>query len=142
MTDALRSGIDLDELSPGIRPQDDLFRHVNGAWIDRTEIPDDKARWGSFHLIAEQAEKDVRAIVEESQDAAPGTEARKIGDDDTVAWGPTILATVIAFAVGYAVIAWLLRWLTTRSYLPFVLYRLALGGLLLILLGTGVLSST
>jgi putative endopeptidase len=70
----------LDELSPEIRPQDDLFRHVNGAWLERTEIPDDKARWGSFHLIAEQAEKDVRAIVEESQGAEPGTESRKIGD--------------------------------------------------------------
>ncbi|GAA1996353.1 M13 family metallopeptidase [Microbacterium ulmi] len=80
MTDALRSGLELDELSPEIRPQDDLFRHVNGAWLERTEIPSDKARWGSFHLIAEQAEKDVRAIVEESQDAEPGTEARKIGD--------------------------------------------------------------
>ncbi|MFC6325652.1 M13 family metallopeptidase [Microbacterium koreense] len=80
MTDALPSGIALDELSADIRPQDDLFRHVNGAWIDRTEIPDDKARWGSFHLIAEQAEKDVRAIVEESQSAEAGTEARKIGD--------------------------------------------------------------
>ena len=47
----------LDDLSAEIRPQDDLFRHVNGAWLERTEIPDDKARWGSFHLIAEQAEK-------------------------------------------------------------------------------------
>ncbi|WP_322410351.1 M13 family metallopeptidase [Microbacterium invictum] len=80
MTDALRSGLALDELSDEIRPQDDLFRHVNGSWLDRTEIPDDKARWGSFHLIAEQAEKDVRAIIEESQDAEPGTETRKIGD--------------------------------------------------------------
>ncbi|MFB8386272.1 M13 family metallopeptidase [Microbacterium sp. NPDC055910] len=80
MTEALPSGIALDELSADIRPQDDLFRHVNGAWIDRTDIPEDKARWGSFHLIAEQAEKDVHAIVEESQDAAEGTEARKIGD--------------------------------------------------------------
>ncbi|ALJ21803.1 M13 family metallopeptidase [Microbacterium sp. No. 7] len=80
MTDAPRSGIALDELSADIRPQDDLFRHVNGAWLDRTEIPDDKARWGSFHLLAEQAEKDVRAIVEQSQAAEPGTEARKIGD--------------------------------------------------------------
>jgi putative endopeptidase len=76
----LRSGIELSALSPGIRPQDDLFRHVNGAWLERTEIPDDKARWGSFHLIAEQAEKDVRAIIEESTTAEPGTEARKIGD--------------------------------------------------------------
>lgn len=80
MTESPRSGLTLDELSPEIRPQDDLFRHVNGAWLERTEIPEDKARWGSFHLIAEQAEKDVRAIVEESQQADEGTEARKIGD--------------------------------------------------------------
>ncbi|WP_279072305.1 M13-type metalloendopeptidase [Microbacterium lacticum] len=75
-----RSGIELSELSPGVRPQDDLFRHVNGAWLERTEIPEDKARWGSFHLIAEQAEHDVRTIIEESTDAEAGTEARKIGD--------------------------------------------------------------
>ena len=68
-------------------------------------------------------------------------EARKIGDDASVAWGPTILATVIAFGVGLAVIAWLMRWLSTRSYLPFVIYRLALGSLLLVLLGTGVLAA-
>ena len=81
MTDIPRSsGLALDELSTEIRPQDDLFRHVNGSWLERTEIPDDKARWGSFHLIAEQAEADVRAIVQESQDAEPGSEARKIGD--------------------------------------------------------------
>jgi putative endopeptidase len=80
MTEASRSGLALDELSAEIRPQDDLFRHVNGAWLDRTEIPDDKARWGSFHLIAEQAEKHVHAIIEESQNAEPGTEPRKIGD--------------------------------------------------------------
>ncbi len=80
MTDTPRSGLALDELSDEIRPQDDLFRHVNGRWLERTEIPDDKARWGSFHLIAEQAEADVRTIVQESQDAEPGSEARKIGD--------------------------------------------------------------
>ncbi|WOQ69516.1 M13-type metalloendopeptidase [Microbacterium limosum] len=80
MTDALRSGLALDDLSPEIRPQDDLYRYVNGNWIERTEIPDDKARWGSFHLLAEQAEGHVREIVQESQSAEPGTEARKIGD--------------------------------------------------------------
>ncbi|KTS70281.1 peptidase M13 [Microbacterium testaceum] len=80
MTETPRSGLALDELSDEIRPQDDLFRHVNGRWLERTEIPEDKARWGAFHLIAEQAEKDVRAIVEESQQAEPGSEARKIGD--------------------------------------------------------------
>jgi undecaprenyl-diphosphatase len=68
-------------------------------------------------------------------------EARKIGDDTTVAWGPTLLATGIAFAIGLAVIAWLMRWLTTKSFLPFVIYRLALGGLVMILLATGVLTA-
>lgn len=80
MTDVLPSGLETSEFSSDIRPQDDLYRHVNGAWLARTEIPGDKARWGSFHLLAEQAEKDVRAIIEESQDAEPGTLARKIGD--------------------------------------------------------------
>ncbi len=54
-------------------------------------------------------------------------EATKIGDEANVSWGPTILATLIAFGVGFAVIAWLMRWLTTKSYLPFVIYRLVLG---------------
>ncbi len=68
-------------------------------------------------------------------------EARKIGDEATVAWGPTLLATVIAFGIGLSVIAWLMRWLTTRSFVPFVIYRLALGVLVLVLLATGVLSA-
>ncbi|MBB5633190.1 putative endopeptidase [Cryobacterium mesophilum] len=82
MTDSipLSSGIHTDELDPAIRPQDDLFRHVNGKWIDRTEIPADKARYGSFYLLAEEAEKAVRDIIVEAQDAEPGTEERKFGD--------------------------------------------------------------
>ncbi|TXN29386.1 M13 family metallopeptidase [Lacisediminihabitans profunda] len=74
------SGIHLDELDPTVRPQDDLFRHVNGKWIERTEIPSDKARFGSFYLLAEEAEKAVRDIIEEAQSAEPGTEERKFGD--------------------------------------------------------------
>jgi putative endopeptidase len=82
MTDdgTLSSGITLDELDAGVRPQDDLFRHVNGKWIERTEIPADKARYGSFIELHEEAERAVRAIIEESQRAEPGTEARKVGD--------------------------------------------------------------
>ena len=81
MTDqATASGIDTHELDPGVRPQDDLFRHVNGRWIARTEIPADKARWGSFYLLAEEAEKAVQEIILEAQNAAPGTEERKFGD--------------------------------------------------------------
>lgn len=56
-------------------------------------------------------------------------------------WGPTIVATVVSFIVGYAAIAWLLRYVSTKSYLPFVLYRIGLGGLVLGLLATGVLNA-
>ncbi|AMB59915.1 M13 family metallopeptidase [Microterricola viridarii] len=74
------SGIVLDELDPAVRPQDDLFRHVNGKWIARTEIPSDKARYGSFYVLHEEAEEAVREIINESQGAPADTEARKIGD--------------------------------------------------------------
>ncbi|MFC5929872.1 peptidase M13 [Cryobacterium melibiosiphilum] len=81
MTDSVSaSGINQDELDPEVRPQDDLFRHVNGKWIARTEIPADKARWGSFTLLAEESEKAVRDIILESQAAEPGTQERKVGD--------------------------------------------------------------
>ena len=76
----LPAGIHLDELDESVRPQDDLYRHVNGKWIDRTEIPSDKARYGSFHVLAEESEKAVRDIIVEAKDAEPGTEERKFGD--------------------------------------------------------------
>ena len=81
VTDAqLPSGIDIDELDADVRPQDDLFLHANGKWIARTEIPSDKARYGSFYVLAEEAEKAVHAIIDEAQEAPEGTEARKFGD--------------------------------------------------------------
>ena len=76
----LPSGIPTDELDPGIRPQDDLFRHVNGRWLEQTEIPADRARYGTFLILAEAAEKAVREIVEEAASAPEGTEERKFGD--------------------------------------------------------------
>ena len=68
-------------------------------------------------------------------------EATKIGSDDNVQWGQTILATIIALTIGYLVIAWLIRWVSTRSFLPFVIYRVTLGSLLLTLLATGTISA-
>ena len=61
--------------------------------------------------------------------------------DNTYGWGPTITATVVSFVVGSAAIAWLLRYVSTRSYTPFVIYRILLGAGTLILLGAGVLSA-
>ncbi|MET9293262.1 undecaprenyl-diphosphate phosphatase [Streptomyces sp. NPDC003077] len=57
-----------------------------------------------------------------------------------VSWGPTIFATVIAFVVGYAVIAWFMRYISTRSFMPFVIYRVLLGLALFALVAAGVLS--
>ena len=65
----------------------------------------------------------------------------KIGSDDNVQWGQTILATIIALTIGYLVIAWLIRWVSTHSFLPFVIYRVVLGSLLLALLATGRISA-
>ena len=76
----LPSGIPIDELDSGFRPQDDLFRHVNGRWLARTEIPADRARYGTFQILAEEAEKAVREIVEGAASAPAGSDERKFGD--------------------------------------------------------------
>jgi len=55
--------------------------------------------------------------------------------------GPTALATVVAFAVGFVIIGWFLKFISTRSYKPFVWYRIGLGLLLYILLGMGVINA-
>ncbi len=61
--------------------------------------------------------------------------------DNSYGWAPTIVATVVSFLVGYAAIAWLLRYVSTNSYTPFVVYRVLLGGATLILLSAGVLTA-
>ncbi|MBR8640399.1 undecaprenyl-diphosphate phosphatase [Streptomyces tuirus] len=57
-----------------------------------------------------------------------------------VSWGPTIFATAIAFAVGYAVIAWFMKFISTKSFMPFVWYRIALGVVIIVLVSMGALS--
>ena len=69
--------LDLDGV---VRPQDDLFRHVNGRWIATTPIPSDRARYGAFDELREASERAVREILEDAQAAEAGTEVRKVGD--------------------------------------------------------------
>ncbi|MFJ4647766.1 undecaprenyl-diphosphate phosphatase [Streptomyces bobili] len=57
-----------------------------------------------------------------------------------VAWGPTGFATVIAFVTGYAVIAWFMKFISTKSFMPFVYYRVILGIVIIVLVATGALS--
>lgn len=58
-------GVNLDNLDRDVRPQDDLFRFVNGGWLERTEIPGDRSRWGAFDELNQEAEENLREIVEE-----------------------------------------------------------------------------
>jgi undecaprenyl-diphosphatase len=53
----------------------------------------------------------------------------------------TFGATLVAFFVGYAVIAWLMKFISTKSFMPFVIYRIALGSSILVLLATGVINA-
>ena len=66
-----------------VRPQDDFFRHVNGEWIKKTEIPGDRPAFGSFFQLRDKSESDIRAIIEEAaakSDSSKGSEGQKIGD--------------------------------------------------------------
>ncbi|MUL43404.1 undecaprenyl-diphosphate phosphatase [Streptomonospora sp. PA3] len=62
-----------------------------------------------------------------------------IGPNEYAGWTATIVGTVVAFFVGFAVIAWLMRFISTHSFMPFVYYRCALGVLILALVSFGVL---
>src|SRR3954447_9806892 len=76
--DDARAGMD-----QSIRPQDDLFGHVNGRWLETEEIPPDRSAWGAGSKLAVQAEEQVRALIEESAAADVrdhGTPAQQIGD--------------------------------------------------------------
>jgi putative endopeptidase len=80
---AAESGLDPESFDREVRPQDDLFRHVNGGWLARTEIPADKASYGAFDILFDKAQADLRTIVEEaakSKARTAGSEAQKIGD--------------------------------------------------------------
>jgi putative endopeptidase len=67
-------------MEPGIRPQDDLFGHVNGRWLETAEIPADKGSWGPFVQLADAAEAQVHAIIEELAEQVVSGQ-QDLGDD-------------------------------------------------------------
>ena len=75
MTTDLTSGLDTAAFSSVIKPSDDLFRFVNGPWIDTYRLPDDKARYGSFDKLAEDAESQIRDILEDEDCPAAKSQA-------------------------------------------------------------------
>ncbi|RVU90895.1 Neutral endopeptidase [Flavobacterium columnare] len=61
-----KPGINLNYMDKKVKPGDDFFRYVNGAWYDKTEIPADKTRWGSFDELRFNTDKDALAILKEA----------------------------------------------------------------------------
>src|SRR4051812_15459984 len=77
------SGIDMKNVDTSVRPQDDFYKYVNGNWIKSTEIPADKAQWGSFYQLHNDIQPQLRAIIETAQKdahAKAGSDTQKIGD--------------------------------------------------------------
>lgn len=68
MTTTLISGLDPASFSSVITPSHDLFRYVNGPWIDTYRLPDDRSRYGAFDKLAENAERQIRDILEDEND--------------------------------------------------------------------------
>ena len=72
--------------------------------------------------------------------ASGAFELKDAAEEGHVAWGPTMFATAIAFVVGYAVIAWFMKFISHKSFMPFVYYRIALGIVIIALVTAGALS--
>lgn len=75
---ALASGIDKANMDLNVRPQDNFYRYVNGAWLNANEIPGDKTTIGSFYDLRDEADDSVKAIIEE----LAATENLKMGSDE------------------------------------------------------------
>ncbi|MDH4126591.1 MAG: peptidase M13 [Gammaproteobacteria bacterium] len=79
---ALSSGIDRQYMDTSIRPGDNFFRYMNGKWLDETEIPADKSNYGGFIILGDEAQENIKAIIEEAAtgDFAKGSDEQKVGD--------------------------------------------------------------
>ena len=80
---AVSSGIELKNMDTSVRPQDDFYAYQNGGWVRNTEIPGDRARWGSFIQLQENTLPQLRAIIEAAENdkaRKAGSNAQKLGD--------------------------------------------------------------
>jgi predicted metalloendopeptidase len=78
----LVSGVILANFDRSVRPQDDFYRFVNGTWLEKTQIPPDKSNYGTFGMLADAVEKNLKTIVEQAAatPGAAGGDAQMIGD--------------------------------------------------------------
>ncbi|AQT78162.1 peptidase M13 [Mycolicibacterium litorale] len=80
--ETVRSGLDLSHVEADIRPQDDLFGHVNGRWLTEYAIPADRATDGAFRTLYDRAEEQVRELITAAAESGSGTpgDEQRIGD--------------------------------------------------------------
>ncbi|GAB4197349.1 MAG: M13 family peptidase [Wenzhouxiangellaceae bacterium] len=79
----LESGLDTASFDNSVRPQDDFYQHVNGVWLEKTTIPADKSNYGSFTVLADEADANIKGLVEEvsnKENVTPGSAEQKIRD--------------------------------------------------------------
>lgn len=81
-TAVLGSGVELANFDNSIRAGDDFYRYVNGSWLRNTPMPADKSNYGAFTVLADEAEVNLRTLIEAAAaaGAAPGTDTQKVGD--------------------------------------------------------------
>ncbi|MEM0516500.1 M13 family metallopeptidase [Pseudoalteromonas sp. YIC-827] len=78
----LTSGIDLENIDTAVRAQDDFYYHINGKWLERTEIPGDKSNYGSFTALYDQSQAALKEVIEaaaKNTKAAAGSDEQKLG---------------------------------------------------------------
>ena len=75
-----KSGIDKSNFDPEVRPQDDLYRSVNGTWLKDATIPADRPADGAFFELRDRSDKQVRAIIEDAAKTKDNADAQKISD--------------------------------------------------------------
>jgi putative endopeptidase len=81
-TTALGSGVEQRYFDQNVMPGDDFYRYVNGTWLATTSIPSDKSNYSAAHVLIDQADENLRTIIENASaaDAAPGSDSQKVGD--------------------------------------------------------------
>ena len=77
-----QNDLDTSAMDLSTRPQDDLFRYVNGSWLDNTEIPADKSNFGSFIVLDDNAKDQIRELIEtvSKSESVQGSDEQKVGD--------------------------------------------------------------
>ncbi|MEV6391607.1 M13 family metallopeptidase [Nocardia xishanensis] len=74
------TGVDMGGADQLVRPQDDLYRHVNGAWLRDYQLPPDKSEVGAISEAIDRTDEQLRAIIEDIENPKPGSEAQQIRD--------------------------------------------------------------